>query len=216
MPPTPMLANDPNIHELPEHSLQGTTVSLLKSAGNPVVFTPHMDRISRSHRRLVRRRRTVRCVSPCLQRHSDSVPLRLGFDASAEAVELLAFMRRGACVSTSIPADRVAEAARKRRLKLFWEREYLAVAPACPCGRPALFVALVHRVSGCSRMDLDLTPDGAEIHVLCAGCLRETADNIKVYLRAQYRHIPQGLAMSCYTCGRPLTELHDVLEVQAV
>jgi hypothetical protein len=123
-------------------------------------------------------------------------------DVCAECLDRLGVAALGgAGMSASIPEDWVEEA---------------AVAPACPCGEPALFVALVHRVSECSQMGLDLTPDGAEIHVLCADCLQGMADDINVFLRSQYRHISQGRVVSCYTCGRPLTELHDVLEVQPV
>jgi hypothetical protein len=89
-------------------------------------------------------------------------------------------------------------------------------APACKCGKPAKYVALVHHVDRCNRIDtFSLRPDGNRIELVCVGCMGALADRTKYHL-AMRRHPASGSKRSCGTCDRPLVYMHDWLDVSSL
>lgn len=86
------------------------------------------------------------------------------------------------------------------------------------CKRPAVFIAKVHCIDRCQpygTVGQHLTQDGATILLLCRECLTATARLIGDELAARLSRLPHGFIM-CRTCSRPVANLHDLLETEAL
>lgn len=85
------------------------------------------------------------------------------------------------------------------------------VALDCPCGQPAKLIALRHLIGACTGPFAE-TPDGAEIQPLCLGCARLLHQSVARDIENRLSWLPDGHALACHTCSRPITAMHDVIE----
>lgn len=85
------------------------------------------------------------------------------------------------------------------------------VSLLCPCGQPAKLIALRHLIDTCTGT-LAGTPDGDEVHPVCVNCARLLHQSVASDLEARIYALPDGDALSCHTCSRPITAIHSVLE----
>lgn len=92
--------------------------------------------------------------------------------------------------------------------------------PLCECGQPAAFIALIHELHACEPTTdgecEDLTPDGADVNMVCRACLAILTQAITDDIKTRQARLPKGTQLACQTCGRPIAELHDMLETEAL
>lgn len=92
--------------------------------------------------------------------------------------------------------------------------------PLCECGQPAAFIALIHELHACEPTAdgecEDLTPDGADVNMVCRPCLAILTQAITDDIKTRQSRLPKGTRLACKTCGRPIAELHDMLETEAL
>lgn len=85
------------------------------------------------------------------------------------------------------------------------------IALTCSCGRAAKLIALRHLINACKGPFAE-TPDGGEILPVCVDCARLLHQSVANDIERRLSWLPDGWAMSCPTCARPITAMHDVLE----
>lgn len=89
------------------------------------------------------------------------------------------------------------------------------VALDCWCGRPARLLVLVHQLDCCTGQlgfDVDLTPDGDTMHIVCVPCANNIHANLRREVGKRLSRPPHGVIHRCNTCGTPITCVNDVME----
>jgi len=84
-----------------------------------------------------------------------------------------------------------------------------------PCSGVATHCVVVHAVNDCGKPEL--TPGGGLSQLVCDVCLLARTRRAEVYAGRLQRYFGRfGRPVVCSTCGRPLVEVSDFLEVRRV
>lgn len=90
--------------------------------------------------------------------------------------------------------------------------------PVCErCKRSdATLVIELHRVDYCSMPNAGLTPDGNDVMVSCTHCARNLHNMVAGFLARRLEGHLRAARFACTSCGRPITAMHDVLEMETI
>src|SRR5690625_2106206 len=90
--------------------------------------------------------------------------------------------------------------------------------PTCErCKRSeATLVIELHRIDYCWMPNAGLTPDGDDGLVRCTYCALSLNDLVAEFLTKRLQGHLRAARFACTSCGRPITAIHDVLEVETI
>lgn len=90
--------------------------------------------------------------------------------------------------------------------------------PECErCHRNAATLVIeLHRVDYCSMPNAGLTPDGNDVQISCTHCARDLHNMVAGFMARRLEGHLRGARFACTSCGRPITAMHDVLEMETI
>lgn len=85
---------------------------------------------------------------------------------------------------------------------------------SCRCGHPASMLAIRHVTDNCTGPNT--TPSGGSIWILCMSCVQALTAATVALIEEKLEGLTEGFTLTCETCRRRITSLHDVLELEAL
>lgn len=82
------------------------------------------------------------------------------------------------------------------------------------CRHPATHIAHIHKINHCNHPNL--TPYGDTALLLCHQCLCAAIQLATRDIRRRNKRLPNGACVCCRTCGRPISSINDVLEIEEI
>ena len=94
------------------------------------------------------------------------------------------------------------------------ESELGVVCERRKCTCQAMFIVHVHPIDHCNVPRLDI--HGDRIFALCPACTKLFAKDMMEQLEWYRSTPPLGVSLTCKTCGRHVSKLHDVYQVESL